>query len=177
MSTALARRPPAKPKCSWSAHPDLYARDGNTIRLAIHDGDLLTGSLDDPRFCQLGPSGLVHLVAAQAANHTRFAGADCMTTKRLGLIMNGVTGRMGLYRQHLLRSMPPSGTRAARPCRTAYRQARSRPRRPRCREGARPGHAASTWQRCTTVSTRRWPTRERRDLFRCRDDAGCARRG
>ncbi|MEA2821616.1 MAG: hypothetical protein QOJ86_3620 [Bradyrhizobium sp.] len=28
-----------------AAHPDLYVRDGNTVRLAIHDGDLLTGSL------------------------------------------------------------------------------------------------------------------------------------
>ena len=34
-----------------------------------------------------------------------------MTTKRLGLIMNGVTGRMGLN-QHLIRSIiaiPPGG--------------------------------------------------------------------
>ena len=28
-----------------SAHPDLYRRDGDRIRLSIHDGDLLTGSL------------------------------------------------------------------------------------------------------------------------------------
>jgi hypothetical protein len=28
-----------------AAHPDLYIRDGDTIRLSIHDGDLLTGSL------------------------------------------------------------------------------------------------------------------------------------
>jgi hypothetical protein len=28
-----------------SAHPDLYVRDGNKVRLAIHHGDLLTGSL------------------------------------------------------------------------------------------------------------------------------------
>src|SRR3954466_11743915 len=33
-----------------AAHPDLYVRDGNTIRLAIHDGDLLTGSLVQPGF-------------------------------------------------------------------------------------------------------------------------------
>jgi hypothetical protein len=33
-----------------SAHPDLYVRDGNTIRLSIHDGDLLTGSLTTPGF-------------------------------------------------------------------------------------------------------------------------------
>jgi hypothetical protein len=28
-----------------TAHPDLYRNDGGTVRLAIHDGDLLTGSL------------------------------------------------------------------------------------------------------------------------------------
>jgi hypothetical protein len=28
-----------------AAHPDLYVRDGNTVRLSIHDGDLKTGSL------------------------------------------------------------------------------------------------------------------------------------
>jgi hypothetical protein len=32
------------------AHPDLYTRNGNIIRLAIHDGDLLTGSLTSPGF-------------------------------------------------------------------------------------------------------------------------------
>jgi hypothetical protein len=32
------------------AHPDLYTRNGDTIRLAIHDGDLLTGSLTSPGF-------------------------------------------------------------------------------------------------------------------------------
>jgi hypothetical protein len=32
------------------AHPDLYTRKGNIIRLAIHDGDLLTGSLTSPGF-------------------------------------------------------------------------------------------------------------------------------
>lgn len=33
-----------------AAHPDLYTREGNKIRLAIHDGDLLTGSLSTPGF-------------------------------------------------------------------------------------------------------------------------------
>jgi hypothetical protein len=33
-----------------AAHPDLYVRDGNTVRLAIHDGDLLTGSLKSVGF-------------------------------------------------------------------------------------------------------------------------------
>src|ERR1700710_2650962 len=33
-----------------AAHPDLYVRDSNTIKLSIHDGDLLTGSLTKPGF-------------------------------------------------------------------------------------------------------------------------------
>lgn len=32
------------------AHPDLYRRDGEVIRLSIHDGDLLTGSLTSAGF-------------------------------------------------------------------------------------------------------------------------------
>jgi hypothetical protein len=37
--------PAAEAAAFLAAHPDLYARGGNKIRLAIHDGDLLTGSL------------------------------------------------------------------------------------------------------------------------------------
>ncbi len=33
-----------------AAHPDLYTRDGGKVRLAIHDGDLLTDSLTTPGF-------------------------------------------------------------------------------------------------------------------------------
>jgi hypothetical protein len=33
-----------------AAHPDLYARAGDKVRLAIHGGDLLTGSLTAPGF-------------------------------------------------------------------------------------------------------------------------------
>ena len=33
-----------------AAHPDLYTRTGDKVRLAIHDGDLLTGSLAAPGF-------------------------------------------------------------------------------------------------------------------------------
>ncbi len=33
-----------------AAHPDLYTRIENKVRLAIHDGDLLTGSLTGPGF-------------------------------------------------------------------------------------------------------------------------------
>jgi hypothetical protein len=42
--------PAAEAQTFLSAHPDLYARDGNSIRLAIHGGDLLTGSLIAPGF-------------------------------------------------------------------------------------------------------------------------------
>ncbi|MGH6742620.1 MAG: hypothetical protein ACREDY_26915, partial [Bradyrhizobium sp.] len=33
-----------------AGHPDLYIRDGDAIRLSVHDGDLLTGSLATPGF-------------------------------------------------------------------------------------------------------------------------------
>jgi hypothetical protein len=36
-----------------AAHPDLYARTGDKVRLAIHDGDLLTGSLTAPGFASV----------------------------------------------------------------------------------------------------------------------------
>ena len=42
--------PAAEAEAFLSAHPDLYARDGDKVRLAIHDGDLLTGSLTKPGF-------------------------------------------------------------------------------------------------------------------------------
>ncbi|WP_028350099.1 hypothetical protein [Bradyrhizobium murdochi] len=42
--------PAAEAQAFLAGHPDLYARDGNKIRLAIHDGDLLTGSLTTPGF-------------------------------------------------------------------------------------------------------------------------------
>src|ERR1700724_1272469 len=42
--------PAAEAQAYLAAHPDLYVRDGNQIRLSIHDGDLLTGSLATPGF-------------------------------------------------------------------------------------------------------------------------------
>ncbi|GAC1642415.1 MAG: hypothetical protein NVS4B4_19270 [Bradyrhizobium sp.] len=42
--------PAAEAQAFSSAHPDLYVSDGNRIRLSIHDGDLLTGSLTSPGF-------------------------------------------------------------------------------------------------------------------------------
>ena len=42
--------PAAEAEAFLAAHPDLYARDGKKIHLAIHDGDLLTGSLTTPGF-------------------------------------------------------------------------------------------------------------------------------
>jgi len=42
--------PAAEAEAFLAAHPDLYMRDGKKVRLAIHDGDLLTGSLTSPGF-------------------------------------------------------------------------------------------------------------------------------
>ena len=42
--------PPDEANAFLAAHPDLYARAGAQVRLAIHDGDLLTGSLSAPGF-------------------------------------------------------------------------------------------------------------------------------
>ena len=46
----FAETPAAEAEAFLSAHSDLYFKDGATIRLAIHDGDLLTGSLTAPGF-------------------------------------------------------------------------------------------------------------------------------
>ncbi|SHJ78950.1 hypothetical protein SAMN05444159_1496 [Bradyrhizobium lablabi] len=46
----FAETPATEAEAFLSAHPDLYARDGNIVRLSIHDGDLLTGSLTSPGF-------------------------------------------------------------------------------------------------------------------------------
>ena len=42
--------PAAEAQAFLAGHPDLYVSDGNNIRLSIHDGDLLTGSLAMPGF-------------------------------------------------------------------------------------------------------------------------------
>jgi hypothetical protein len=42
--------PAAEAEAFLTAHPELYAKDGHKVRLAIHDGDLLTGSLTTPGF-------------------------------------------------------------------------------------------------------------------------------
>jgi hypothetical protein len=46
----FADTPADEAQAFLSAHPDLYVRDGSNIRLSIHDGDLLTGSLTTPGF-------------------------------------------------------------------------------------------------------------------------------
>jgi hypothetical protein len=46
----FADTPAHEAQAFLSAHPDLYVRDGNTIRLSIHDGDLKTGSLTSAGF-------------------------------------------------------------------------------------------------------------------------------
>jgi L-alanine-DL-glutamate epimerase-like enolase superfamily enzyme len=42
--------PAAEAEAFLTGHPDLYTRAGGKVRLAIHDGDLLTGSLTRPGF-------------------------------------------------------------------------------------------------------------------------------
>lgn len=42
--------PAVEAEAFLAAHPDLYFRDGGKVRLAIHNGDLLTGSLTTPGF-------------------------------------------------------------------------------------------------------------------------------
>jgi len=46
----FAETPAAEARAFLAAHPDLYVSDGDIIRLSIHDGDLLTGSLTTPGF-------------------------------------------------------------------------------------------------------------------------------
>ena len=46
----FADTPEAEADSFMAAHPDLYERRSGRIRLAIHDGDLLTGSLTGPGF-------------------------------------------------------------------------------------------------------------------------------
>ena len=46
----FADTPAAEAQAFLSAHPDLYTDDGSKIRLSIHDGDLMTGSLTAPGF-------------------------------------------------------------------------------------------------------------------------------
>jgi hypothetical protein len=42
--------PTAEAEAFLARHPDLYVRDGDIIRLSVHDGDLLTESLSQPGF-------------------------------------------------------------------------------------------------------------------------------
>ena len=42
--------PQGEAEAFLAAHPNLYRRDGPTIRLSVHDGDLLTGSLTSAGF-------------------------------------------------------------------------------------------------------------------------------
>ena len=46
----FADTPAAEQRAFLAAHADLYGNDGETVRLAIHDGDLLTGSLAQSGF-------------------------------------------------------------------------------------------------------------------------------
>jgi len=46
----FAGTPAAEAFAFMATHPDLYVKDGDGVRLSIHDGDLLTGSLTAPGF-------------------------------------------------------------------------------------------------------------------------------
>ncbi|WP_426435166.1 hypothetical protein [Bradyrhizobium genosp. P] len=46
----FAETPESEADAFLAAHPDLYTRAGGKVRLAIHDGDLVTGSLIAPGF-------------------------------------------------------------------------------------------------------------------------------
>jgi hypothetical protein len=46
----FAETPTAEAQAFLAAHPDLYIGDAGNIRLSIHNGDLLTGSLTAPGF-------------------------------------------------------------------------------------------------------------------------------
>jgi hypothetical protein len=46
----FADTPATEADAFLTSHPDLYTRDGGKVRLAIHDGDLLTNSLTAPGF-------------------------------------------------------------------------------------------------------------------------------
>ena len=151
--------PAAEAEAFLAAHPDLYIRDGGKVRLAIHDGDLLTGSLTSPGFATSVHPDWSTMQPLARPTATNFPGESSMTTKRLGLIMNGVTGRMGLN-QHLIRSIIAIRDQGGvvlverRP-----HAARSDPDRPRRRQGRARSPSASTSSAGRPISTRRWPTR------------------
>ena len=101
-----------------------------------------------------------------------------MAVRKFGLIMHGVTGRMGLN-QHLVRSIVAirdAGRRRARQRRPA--DARSDPGRTQCGEGRGAGRASTASPAGATTSTRRWPiptTRSSSTPARRRCGPSCSR--
>jgi hypothetical protein len=67
----FANTPAHEANAFLAAHPDLYLRDGNTIRLSIHDGDLLTGSLTQPGFAAGTHPDWAALTPLQTATTTK----------------------------------------------------------------------------------------------------------
>ena len=92
-----------------AACPSLYERSHGGVRLAIRGGmiDLASlagpgfASLAAPDFAMLDPLGALHERTQSGASGS---GESRMNPVRLGIIMNGVTGRMGTN-QHLVRSI------------------------------------------------------------------------
>src|SRR5258708_26488431 len=62
------------------------------------------GIADRPGLCHRRAPAVDRTVATGTTKSKKPAGAKTMTTQRLGVIMNGITGRMGLN-QHLIRSI------------------------------------------------------------------------
>ena len=96
--------PAAEAHAFLAAHPDLYASDGQQGPSRHPRRRSPDGIADDTRLChhpciRTGPR-----CRRWRSQPKEFPGESSMTTKRLGLIMNGVTGRMGLN-QHLIRSI------------------------------------------------------------------------
>ena len=142
MSTVSAIHPTAEAEAFLAAHPDLYARDGKQGPACDPRRRSPDGIADLARVCQRRVHPLWSAMSPLGQPKTRNpAGASHMTTQRLGLIMNGVTGRMGLN-QHLIRSIIAIRDQGGvllvqwRP-----RDAGSDPGRPRRRQGRAPGQA------------------------------------
>ena len=173
MSTVLAIRRPPKRRRFSRAHPDLYVRDGGKVRLAIHDGDLLTGSLTDTRLRHFSSSGLVRDAAARAAHSTEFLWRkqyDDQTPRPDHERCDRPHGAQPAF-DPLHHRDPRPGRRAARKRRP--HAARPDPDRPRRGQG---GAACQALQRRALVDRSRQGAgrQERYDLLRCRDHAGAA---
>jgi hypothetical protein len=77
----FAGTPDHEAQAFLSAHPDLYIRGGNTIRLSIHDGDLKTGSLTSPGFASGAHPDWAALAEFEAHHLSPRAGSGRIASK------------------------------------------------------------------------------------------------